>query len=173
MAAIFISCTVSIPLQPHGRSWAPQADLCDTNLGVVIEMNKGDILGHEFCGVVDSVGPGVKGIEVGGRYVASFQIACGDVSNWSSGGPGNPAELTPSWMITLTLALLVFLLQTEIVIAVRKDQRQHRGEGHVRNPHGRHVRILTLHWRLRRRPGRVRTRSSGGCQFAAHPGRRT
>ncbi|TPX17530.1 uncharacterized protein E0L32_003173 [Thyridium curvatum] len=46
--------------------------------GSVVQMNKGDILGHEFCGVVDSVGSAVKGVKVGGRYVASFQIACGD-----------------------------------------------------------------------------------------------
>jgi len=46
--------------------------------GAVMQMNKGDILGHEFCGVVEKVGPGVKGIEVGKRYVASFQIACGE-----------------------------------------------------------------------------------------------
>lgn len=44
-----------------------------------MQMSKGDILGHEFCGVVEKVGPGVKGIEVGKRYVASFQIACGEV----------------------------------------------------------------------------------------------
>lgn len=44
-------------------------------------MQAGDILGHEFCGVVDEIGPEVKGnIKKGGRYVASFQIACGDVS---------------------------------------------------------------------------------------------
>ena len=42
-------------------------------------MEPGDILGHEFCGIVESVGPAVRGIKVGGRYVASFQIACGDV----------------------------------------------------------------------------------------------
>ncbi|RGP72150.1 s- hydroxymethylglutathione dehydrogenase alcohol dehydrogenase [Fusarium longipes] len=46
--------------------------------GTIIQLAEGDILGHEFCGVVDQVGAGVKGIEVGGRYVASFQIACGD-----------------------------------------------------------------------------------------------
>jgi len=46
--------------------------------GSVVEMAKGDILGHEFCGVVDEVGPGVTGIKKGGRYVASFNIACGD-----------------------------------------------------------------------------------------------
>lgn len=47
-------------------------------LGTVIQMAKGDILGHEFCGVVDEIGSEVKGIKKGGRYVASFQIACGD-----------------------------------------------------------------------------------------------
>lgn len=46
-----------------------------------MQMANGDILGHEFCGVVEQVGPAVKGIKVGGRYVASFQIACGDVSS--------------------------------------------------------------------------------------------
>lgn len=48
--------------------------------GTVIQMQAGDILGHEFCGVVDEMGSKVKGITKGGRYVASFQIACGDVS---------------------------------------------------------------------------------------------
>lgn len=44
-------------------------------------MKKGDILGHEFCGVVDQVGPGVKNIKVGKRYVAAFQITCGEASS--------------------------------------------------------------------------------------------
>jgi len=46
--------------------------------GSVIQMKKGDILGHEFCGVVDQIGPGVKNIKVGKRYVAAFQITCGE-----------------------------------------------------------------------------------------------
>lgn len=46
--------------------------------GTVVELAKGDILGHEFCGIVDQVGSAVKGITVGKRYVASFQIACGE-----------------------------------------------------------------------------------------------
>ena len=41
-------------------------------------MQKGDILGHEFCGKVESMGPGVKGLNIGDRVVASFQIACGE-----------------------------------------------------------------------------------------------
>lgn len=44
----------------------------------VVQMNKNDILGHEFCGVVDEVGPEITNIKIGGRYVASFQIACGE-----------------------------------------------------------------------------------------------
>lgn len=46
--------------------------------GTVIELAQGDILGHEFCGVVDSVGSAVKNVKAGDRVVASFQIACGD-----------------------------------------------------------------------------------------------
>ncbi|KAH6842202.1 chaperonin 10-like protein [Chaetomium sp. MPI-CAGE-AT-0009] len=46
--------------------------------GSVIQMKKGDILGHEFCGIVDQVGPGVKSVKVGKRYVAAFQITCGE-----------------------------------------------------------------------------------------------
>lgn len=41
--------------------------------GSVVEMEKGDILGHEFCGVVESFGPGVKNVQQGDRVVASFQ----------------------------------------------------------------------------------------------------
>ncbi|RAL61192.1 hypothetical protein DID88_010271 [Monilinia fructigena] len=46
--------------------------------GSIVELEKGDILGHEFCGEVESIGPGVKGLQKGDRVVASFQIACGD-----------------------------------------------------------------------------------------------
>ncbi|CAL5865796.1 uncharacterized protein PFLUO_LOCUS2 [Penicillium psychrofluorescens] len=42
------------------------------------DLQKGDILGHEFCGVIASVGPAVKKVKVGERVVASFQIACGE-----------------------------------------------------------------------------------------------
>jgi threonine dehydrogenase-like Zn-dependent dehydrogenase len=45
--------------------------------GVVVELQKGDILGHEFCGVVESVGPGILKVKPGDRVVCSFQIACG------------------------------------------------------------------------------------------------
>jgi len=41
-------------------------------------LEKGDILGHEFCGKVDSVGSAITKWKPGDRVVASFQIACGD-----------------------------------------------------------------------------------------------
>ncbi|KAI0006852.1 GroES-like protein [Xylariaceae sp. FL0662B] len=46
--------------------------------GTVIQLSKGDVLGHEFCGIVDEVGPSVTKVRKGGRYVASFQVACGE-----------------------------------------------------------------------------------------------
>jgi hypothetical protein len=48
------------------------------NLGSIVQLQKGDILGHEFCGEVDSLGSAVKNLKKGQRVVASFQIACGD-----------------------------------------------------------------------------------------------
>lgn len=46
--------------------------------GVIVQTEKGDILGHEFCGVVESVGPAVKNIRPGERVVNSFCISCGE-----------------------------------------------------------------------------------------------
>jgi threonine dehydrogenase-like Zn-dependent dehydrogenase len=48
--------------------------------GTVVQLSKGDILGHEFCGIVDEVGSAVdtSKVQIGRRYVASFQVACGD-----------------------------------------------------------------------------------------------
>lgn len=66
--------------------------ICGSDLhllhGVIVELQKGDILGHEFCGVVDSVGPGISKVKPGDRVVCSFQIACGQCmyckKKWSS-----------------------------------------------------------------------------------------
>ncbi|KAI8981287.1 GroES-like protein [Trametes punicea] len=56
--------------------------ICGSDLhlyhGEIVTLQKGDILGHEFMGIVDKVGPNVKNIQVGQRVVASFQIACGE-----------------------------------------------------------------------------------------------
>ena len=46
--------------------------------GSIIELQKGDILGHEFCGIIESVGSSVTKRKIGEKVVASFQIACGE-----------------------------------------------------------------------------------------------
>ncbi|KAF9027917.1 alcohol dehydrogenase [Hymenopellis radicata] len=57
--------------------------ICGSDLhllhGAIMQLQSGDILGHEFCGVVESAGPEAKarGVKEGQRVVASFQIACG------------------------------------------------------------------------------------------------
>ncbi len=51
--------------------------MTNASSGSVVQMKKGDILGHEFCGIVDELGTDVHKVQKGKRYVASFQIACG------------------------------------------------------------------------------------------------
>ncbi|CAE6486669.1 unnamed protein product [Rhizoctonia solani] len=55
--------------------------ICGSDLhlyhGEIVALQKGDILGHEFMGVVDRVGPNVTNLKPGQRVVASFQVACG------------------------------------------------------------------------------------------------
>lgn len=46
--------------------------------GVIVQTEKGDILGHEFCGVIESVGPAVTKLSPGDRVVNSFCISCGE-----------------------------------------------------------------------------------------------
>ncbi|KAF9005022.1 GroES-like protein [Cyathus striatus] len=56
--------------------------ICGSDLhlyhGEIMTMQKGDILGHEFMGIVDRIGPNVTNLKPGQRVVASFQIACGE-----------------------------------------------------------------------------------------------
>src|SRR4051794_1857563 len=40
-------------------------------------LTKGDILGHEFMGVVEEVGSAVSNLQVGDRVVVPFNISCG------------------------------------------------------------------------------------------------
>ncbi|CAI7665045.1 unnamed protein product [Penicillium pancosmium] len=59
--------------------------ICGSDLhlyhGVIPQLEKGDVLGHECCGVVERVGPEADRVEVGERVVVSFPIACGDCDN--------------------------------------------------------------------------------------------
>ena len=52
---------------------------CDLHLyfGKVPGLEAGDILGHEFMGIVKEVGSGVTKVKVGDRVVSPFFIACG------------------------------------------------------------------------------------------------
>ncbi len=56
--------------------------ICGSDLhiynGYVSEMNKGDILGHEFMGEVVEVGSAVRKVSKGDRVVASCTISCGE-----------------------------------------------------------------------------------------------
>ena len=45
--------------------------------GFIPTMKKGDVLGHEFMGEVEEVGPGVSNLRRGDRVVVPFPIACG------------------------------------------------------------------------------------------------
>ena len=55
--------------------------ICGSDLhllsGMVPEMYEGDILGHEFMGIVVETGAGVKRFKKGDRVVVPFTIACG------------------------------------------------------------------------------------------------
>ncbi|WP_431046439.1 zinc-dependent alcohol dehydrogenase [Roseateles sp. L2-2] len=56
--------------------------ICGSDLhiyrGKIPDMKSGDILGHEFMGVVEDVGRGVTHIKRGDRVVVPFTISCGD-----------------------------------------------------------------------------------------------
>jgi len=56
--------------------------ICGSDLhiynGLIPTMKKGDILGHEFVGVVVELGSGVKNLQKGDRVVVPFPISCGD-----------------------------------------------------------------------------------------------
>jgi len=55
--------------------------ICGSDLhlysGNMADMHQGDILGHEFMGIVDVVGAQVKNLTKGQRVVVAFDIACG------------------------------------------------------------------------------------------------
>jgi threonine dehydrogenase-like Zn-dependent dehydrogenase len=56
--------------------------ICGSDLhiyrGKIPDMKHGDVLGHEFMGVVAETGPGVTGLRKGDRVVIPFVIACGE-----------------------------------------------------------------------------------------------
>jgi len=63
--------------------------ICGSDLhlyhGVIPQLQKGDVLGHECCGIVDMVGPETTKVKAGDRVVVSFPIACGSCGNCQKG----------------------------------------------------------------------------------------
>ena len=60
-------------------------------------MHRGDILGHEFMGVIEEVGPGVTNLRPGQKVVVPFVIACGSCfhcgkQQYSACDNSNPAD---------------------------------------------------------------------------------
>src|SRR5436305_11328511 len=55
--------------------------ICGSDLhlfdGMIPTMEQGDILGHEFMGIVEETGREVKNLQRGDRVVVPFTIACG------------------------------------------------------------------------------------------------
>jgi len=73
--------------------------ICGSDLhlydGFMPTMKAGDILGHEFMGIVEEVGPAVHNLKKGDRVVVPFTIACGNCfyckrQLWSSCDNSNP-----------------------------------------------------------------------------------
>ena len=56
--------------------------ICGSDLhlyrGKIPDLHDGDVLGHEFMGVVEEVGSGVTQVRPGDRVVIPFVIACGE-----------------------------------------------------------------------------------------------
>jgi threonine dehydrogenase-like Zn-dependent dehydrogenase len=87
--------TVPDPRIEHPRDAIVKVTSCaicgsDLHLfdGFVPGMMRGDILGHEFMGEVEEVGPQNKKLKVGDRVVVPFTICCGECDqcrrgNWS------------------------------------------------------------------------------------------
>lgn len=73
--------------------------ICGSDLhlynGFMPTMKPGDVLGHEFMGIVEEVGPAVSTVRPGDRVVVPFNIACGNcepcmTEEWSLCDNSNP-----------------------------------------------------------------------------------
>jgi S-(hydroxymethyl)glutathione dehydrogenase / alcohol dehydrogenase len=63
--------------------------------GLVPDTRVGQTFGHEFCGIVEEVGPEVKSLKVGDHVLVPFNIACGRCLVCKQGLYGNCHEASP------------------------------------------------------------------------------
>ena len=124
--------------------------ICGSDLhiyrGKIPMMKDGDILGHEFMGIVEEAGPAVTRVRKGDRVVIPFVIACGECFYCNQDAVRRLRDHQPR-------------AAARIVNKKRRDAR--RGA----------VRLQPSVWRLRRRAGRVRARAEGQRRPAQGPGR--
>jgi S-(hydroxymethyl)glutathione dehydrogenase / alcohol dehydrogenase len=73
--------------------------ICGSDLhlyhGLVPDTRIGQTFGHEFCGIVEEVGPEVKTLKVGDHVLVPFNIACGRCLFCKEGLYGNCHESSP------------------------------------------------------------------------------
>ena len=73
--------------------------ICGSDLhlyhGLVPDTRIGQTFGHEFCGIVEEVGPEVKMLKVGDHVLVPFNIACGRCLFCKQGLYGNCHEASP------------------------------------------------------------------------------
>jgi len=76
------------------------AAICGSDLhlygGFMPGMKKGDIMGHENMGIVESVGPDVKSLKAGDRVVVAFDIACNHCTYCKKGAFSGCDNTNPS-----------------------------------------------------------------------------
>ncbi|GGB56951.1 glutathione-dependent formaldehyde dehydrogenase [Blastomonas aquatica] len=73
--------------------------ICGSDLhlyhGMVPDTRVGTTFGHEFCGVVEQLGPEVENLKVGDHVLVPFNIACGQCHFCLQGLFGNCHEVNP------------------------------------------------------------------------------
>jgi threonine dehydrogenase-like Zn-dependent dehydrogenase len=113
--------------------------ICGSDLhlynGYIPAMEKGDILGHEFMGEVVELGSRVKNVQIGDRVVVPFNIACG----------GCIFCQRQLWSLCDNSNPNSWMVEKLLTI--------------------RHIWLLPLIWRLRRRSSRIRTCAICRCRL--------